>query len=217
MPEKHVLIVDDHAVMRTGVKQIFADLGYGLAIHESGDGDSMLEHFRQKNIDLLVMDIHLPNTDSIRMVELVSIRYPGTYILVFSMLPEHIYGRRMLKAGARGYLPKLSTIEEIRSAFELALKRKSYLPPNLSDLLDKESVEEGNPDPFAQLSDREFEIVNLLLSGCSVNGMAQRLNLKHSTVGTYKARIFDKLQVRSIFELKDLATLYNFDRYYLDS
>lgn len=217
MPEKHVLIVDDHAVMRKGVKQIFTDLGYGVAIHESGDGDSMLEQFRQKKIDLLIMDIHMPNTDSIRMVELVSIRYPKTYILVFSMLPEHIYGRRMLKAGARGFLPKLSSIDEIRDAFSLALRHQVYLTPGLSDLLEKEEGVEGRYDPFAQLSDREFEIVNLLLSGCSINSIAQRLNLKHSTVGTYKARIFEKVQVRTIFELKDLATLYNFDRYYLDS
>ena len=217
MPEKHVLIVDDHAVMRTGVRQIFTDLGYGVAVHESGDGDSMLEHFRQKKIDLLIMDIQLPNTDSIRMVELVSIRYPKTYILVFSMLPEHIYGRRMLKAGARGFLPKLSSIEEIRGAFCQALRHQSYLPPGLGELLEKEEGEGGRYDPFAQLSDREFEIVNLLLSGCSINSIAQRLNLKHSTVGTYKARIFEKVQVRTIFELKDLATLYNFDRYYLDS
>lgn len=210
------MIVDDHAVMRKGVKLILTDIGHGLAIHESGDGDSMLEHFRQKKIDLLVMDIHLPNTDSIRMVELVSIRYPGTYILIFSMLPEHIYGRRMLKAGAKGFLPKLSTIDEIRDAFDQALKHKSYLSPSLSDLLEKESGTQESYDPFAQLSDREFEIVNLLLSGSSINLIAQRLNLKHSTVGTYKARIFDKLQVRTIFELKDLAMLYNFNQYYLD-
>lgn len=216
MPEKHVLIVDDHAVMRTGVKLILADLGHGLVLHESGDGDSMLEQFRQKKIDLLVMDIHLPNTDSIRMVELVSIRYPGTYILIFSMMPEHIYGRRMLKAGARGYLPKLSTIEQIRGAFDQALNRKSYLSPSLSDLLVKESGEQDSDNPFEQLSDREFEIVNLLLSGCSINHIARRLNLKHSTVGTYKARIFDKLQVQTIFELKDLAMLYDFNHYYLD-
>lgn len=217
MPEKHVLIVDDHAVMRQGVKQIFSDLGPAVAVYESGDGDSMLEHFRQKTIDLLVMDLQLPNTDSIRMVELVSIRYPKTYILVFSMLPEHIYGRRMLRAGARGFLPKLSSIEEIREAFGLALRHQAYVPPGLSDLLEKEEGEAGRYDPFAQLSDREFVIVNLLLSGCSINSIAQRLNLKHSTVGTYKARIFEKVQVRTIFELKDLATLYNFDRYYLDS
>jgi DNA-binding NarL/FixJ family response regulator len=216
MPEKHVLIVDDHAVMRQGLKLILADLDYGLAIHESGDGDSMLEQFRQKKIDLLVMDIHLPNTDSIRMVELVSIRYPGTYILIFSMLPEHIYGRRLLRAGARGFLPKLSTIDEIRGAFEQAFNHKMYLSNGLSELLHKEGRDDGESDPFALLSDREFEIVNLLLSGSHINSIAQRLNLKHSTVGTYKARIFDKLRVRTIFELKDLAILHNFNHYYLD-
>lgn len=216
MPERHVLIVDDHEVIRKGLRLILEDLGNGLAIHESADGDSMLEQFRQKKFDLLVMDIHMPNTDSIRMVELVSIRYPGTYILIFSMLPEHIYGRRMLNAGARGFLPKLSSIEEIRDAFNRALKRKAYLSANLSDLLEKDAGERTGTDPFAQLSDREFEIVNLLLSGNSISSIARRLNLKHSTVGTYKARIFDKLQVRTIFDLKDLAVLYNFNHYHLD-
>lgn len=217
MPEKHILIVDDHEVIRKGVKQILGGLGPGLNLYESMDGDSMLEHFRQKKIDLLVMDIHLPNTDSIRMVELVSIRYPGTYILIFSMLPEHIYGRRMLSAGAKGFLPKLSTIDEIRGAFDRALKHKTYISPQLSNLLGKEEGDHVGSDPFRQLSDREFEIVNLLLSGCSISSIGQRLNLKHSTVGTYKARIFEKLQVRTIFELKDMAMLYNFNHHYLDS
>lgn len=217
MLKRNVLVVDDHAVMRKGLSQVLEDLYHGLTIHESGDGDSMLEHFRHKKVDLLVMDIHMPNTDTVRMVELVSIRYPWTYILIFSMLPEHIYGRRMLQAGAKGFLPKQATIEEIKNALGLALNHKSYLSPGLSELLDKEPANATNHNPFAQLSDREFEIVNLLLSGCTINHIAQRLNLKHSTVGTYKSRIFEKLQVRTIFELKDLATLFNFNHHYLDS
>lgn len=214
MVKKNVLIVDDHAVMRTGLKNLLVDFYSDLNIYESCDGDMMLEQFKKRRIDMLIMDIHIPNTDSISLVEMISIKYPKTYTLIFSMLPEHIYGKRMLKAGAKGYLPKESTISEIRNAFDHVLNHKVYISSNLTDILKKDKVVPADSNPFSQLSHREFEIVNFLLSGWNINTISQKLNLKQSTIGTYKARIFEKLQIKTIFELKDIAMLYNFNHHY---
>lgn len=199
--------------MRTGLRRLLQDYYGALEIYEAWDGDSLLQHFKERSIDMLIMDIHMTKTDSIGVVELVSIKYPGTYILVFSMLPEEIYGRRMLKAGAKGYLPKESSLEEIRRAFDLAFNRKAYLSQNFLEMLasDLSSYPHGNP--FDQLSHREFEIVNLLLSGVGINAIAQMLNLKPSTVGTYKTRVFEKLKIKTVFELKDLSVLFNFNHH----
>lgn len=210
MERKHVLIVDDHAVMRVGLRELLNDFYPGLYIEEAEDGDSMLERLKAKQFDLIILDVQMSNTDTIKMVELISIKYPDIDILIFSMLPEKIYGRRLLQAGAKGFLPKSAPIEEIRKAFDLVMHSRRYVSAAMVDLLAEEVMEEKTANPFSMLSQREFEIAHDLLSGTAINMIAQRLNLRPSTVGTYKARIFEKLQVQNIFELKDLATLYHF-------
>lgn len=216
MEMKNVLIVDDHAVVRTGLKLLLHDFYQGLKIYEASNGDEVMREFKLHKIDLLVMDIHMANTDSIGLVELISIKYPKTYTLIFSMLPEKIYGKRMLKAGARGYLPKESTLDEIKKAFDLVLQQKTYLSQNFIEILAGQVSTDNTLNPFEILSHREFEIVNLLLSGLSINAIAQTLNLKPSTVGTYKIRVFEKLKIKSVFELKDLAMLFNFNHHSID-
>jgi two-component system invasion response regulator UvrY len=214
--EKKVLIVDDHAVMRSGLKLLLEDAFNGLQVLEAGNGDVVLQHFRDHHIDILVMDIHIQDTDSISLVELVSIRYPKTYILVFSMLPEKVYGRRMLAAGARSYLPKESPLDEIKKAFELVFRRKIYRSQHFTEILAAVAMAKSPVIPFDHLSRREFEIANLLLSGTSINAIAQRLNVKPSTVGTYKARVFEKLKINTVFELKDLAVLFRMQHHSMD-
>lgn len=210
---KNVLIVDDHAVMRTGLRLLLQDFYQGLKIYEASTGDEVLPLFKTHRIDLVVMDIHIANTDTIGMVELLSIKYPRTYTLVFSMMPEQIYGRRMLKAGARGFLPKESTLEEVKKAFDLVLQQKTYLSQNFIEILAGHATTDTTHNPFEKLSHREFEIVNLLLSGTSINAIAQALNVKPSTVGTYKLRVFEKLKIKTVFELKDLAVLFDFNHH----
>lgn len=210
MERKNVLIVDDHAAMRAGVKGLLNDFYSGLHIYESEDGDSMLQTLKQKKINLVILDVQMTNTDTIGVVELVTIKYPETDILIFSMLPENIYGRRLLKAGVKGFLPKSASIEEMKKAFDLALRSKRYISPSMADQLTLEVIEQSD-DPFSRLSHREFAIAHDLLKGCSINLIAQKMNLRPSTVGTYKSRIFEKLHIQTIFQLKDLATLYRFN------
>ena len=119
----------------------------------------------------------------------------------------------MLKAGARGFLPKESTLEEIKKAFDLVLQQKTYLSQNFIEILAGSVSTDTAFNPFEKLSHREFEIVNLLLSGSSINAIAQTLNVKPSTVGTYKIRVFEKLKIKTIFELKDLAMLFDFNHH----
>jgi len=211
MEMKNVLIVDDHAVMRTGLRLLLQDFYQGLEIYEAGTDAEVLQQFKLHWIDLVVMDIHIANTNTIELVELISIKYPRTYTLVFSMMPEQIYGRRMLKAGARGFLPKESTLEEIKKAFDLVLQQKTYLSQNFIEILAGHVSTGSGVNPFEKLSHREFEIVNLLLSGFSIAAIAQTLNVKPSTVGTYKLRVFEKLKIKTVFELKDLAMLFGFN------
>src|SRR5690242_7630961 len=113
MPVKSILLVDDHLVVRTGLKVILLDYYPHLRIFEAGDGEAALRVLKKEKIELVVLDLQLPDTDTIGLVELISIRYPHCYILIFSMLPEGIYARRILRAGASGFLPKGTSQEEI--------------------------------------------------------------------------------------------------------
>lgn len=209
MQMKNILLVDDHAVMRRGLNELLKELYPHVVISEAGDVDAMLNHFRHNKVDLLVMDVQMPDTNTVSMVELVSIKYPFTCILIYSMMPANIYSKRLIRAGASVYLQKDSPICEVKETFNLVMnsQQAGMNSPARNAAEDTASA----IDPFASLSHREFEVLNLLLKGDSLNDVAANLNLKPSTVGTYKARIFQKLHIRNIFELKDLTWLYNFD------
>jgi two-component system, NarL family, invasion response regulator UvrY len=104
MEYKNVLLVDDHAITRLGLKELLLEFYPGLKIYESQDGESMLVTLKLHKIDTIVLDIQMSNSDTLSLVELVSIKYPDISVLIFSMLPERVYGRRMLKAGAKAPL-----------------------------------------------------------------------------------------------------------------
>jgi two-component system, NarL family, invasion response regulator UvrY len=209
MELKNVLLVDDHAVTRLGLKELLVQFCPLLKIYESDNGDSMLLQLKSTRIDIIVLDIQMDNSNTLNLVELISIKYPKTSILIFSMLPEAVYGRRMLKAGAKGFLSKTATVKEIRWAFEMMLSSKRYVSSVLADLLSENALDNKHSEPFRSLSHREFEIMQDLLAGHSLSSIGQRLNLKPSTVGTYKSRIFEKLKVSNIFQLKEMAVLYS--------
>ncbi|WP_121357221.1 response regulator [Flavisolibacter nicotianae] len=210
MPVKNVLLVDDHQVIRTGIKVILRDYFTQLNIFEAADGEGALRIVKKERVDLILLDLQLPNTDTIGLIELISIKYPRCYILVFSILSEFIYARRMLRAGASGYLPKDASQEEIKRALDFAFANKKYISPTMSELLVNEVAGKTQESPFEVLSHREFEISSLLLAGNNLAKISELLNIKPSTAGTYKARIFEKLQITSMFELKEIAILYRF-------
>jgi len=196
-------------VIRTGLRSMLNDYYSQLRCWEARNEEETLQVLRHNRIDLLIMDLQIPDTDVIGLMEMVTIKYPRTIILVFSMLPEKIYARRVFKAGAYGFLPKDSTQEEMRKAFDLVLNEKKYFSPAMSDQLAADVKNNAAGNPFDRLSHREFLIVNLLLNGNTITYISKLLNIKPSTVGTYKTRIFEKLKVSSVFELKELAMLYD--------
>jgi two-component system invasion response regulator UvrY len=142
-------------------------------------------------------------------MEYIHVRYPETKVLVFSMSSEKIYAKRFLKAGAKGFLSKDSSLDEITKAFNMVLNNRKYISENLAEALVEDSLSDTPSNPFDKLSIREFEIASLLLSGQTLGDISAALNLQASTVGTHKARAFEKLGVNSILELKELATSYN--------
>jgi two-component system invasion response regulator UvrY len=206
---KRFLLVDDHVVVRSGMKGILAEIFNPSEIHEASDGESTIEQLKHFTYDLILMDIQMPKTDTLGLVDYIHVKYPTTNILMFSMGAENIYAKRFIKAGAKGFISKESPLEEIKKAINLILNGRLYISDELANSLTQDSFSGGSRNPFDKLSPREFEIVSLLLSGQTVSEISRAINLQVSTVGTHKARIFEKLSVANLLELKELANSYN--------
>ena len=206
---KKFLIIDDHEVVRSGIKGLLIELFKPAEIDESSNGETAIENLKLHQYDLVIMDIQIPKTDTLGLMEHIRNKYPTTKVLVFSMSAENIYAKRFLKAGAKGFLSKDAPLDEIKKAINLVLNNRKYISETLASVLAEESISDTPGNPFNQLSPREFEILSLLLSGRTISEISKLLNLQVSTIGTHKARLLDKLQVTSLLQLKEMATAYN--------
>jgi len=205
----YLLLVDDHSIVRTGLKLVIKDFLAHSRFDEAHDGDSAFEKIKQNNYDLVVMDVNMPNTDSFGILSTIFSVKPATKILMFSMNAEEIYAKRYLKMGAMGYLRKDAPANEIKKAITTVLNNKKYISSELNQkLLNDLQANDQAENPFDKLSPREFEIVQHLTHGDSVSEISQKLKLHTSTVGTHKARIFNKLQCHNLIDLNELAKVH---------
>ncbi|HEV7779807.1 MAG TPA: response regulator transcription factor [Chitinophagaceae bacterium] len=205
---KMFLLVDDHFVVRAGIKGVLAGLYPSGEVHEAADAEAATGLLKQHRYDLVMMDIQVPNNNMLGLMEYIHTRYPDTKVLMFSMSSESIYARRFLKAGAMGFLAKDSPPAEIAKAVSLVLANRKYISETLAELLAEDSIKGTPSNPFQKLSIREFEIVSFLLTGQGISEIAGSLHLQVSTVGTHKARAFEKLGVENLLQLKELAVSY---------
>lgn len=205
---KTFLIVDDHVAIRSGLQKFISETFKPCMVEEANDGDSATEKLKQHTYDLVMMDIQMPNTDTLSLVEFIHIKY-GSKVLMYSMNSESIYAKRFLKVGAVGFLSKNAPLEEVKKAITLVLSGRKYISDSLAALLMENSISNASGNPFDSLSSREFEIATLLLAGQTVSDISNTLNLQISTIGTHKARMFTKLNVTNLLELKELANSYN--------
>lgn len=206
---KRFLLVDDHIVVRSGIKGLLLEIYKPAEIDEAGNGDETIEKLKNNSYDLIMMDVQMPGTDTLGLMQFIHVKYPATNVLIFSMSSEKIYAKRFMKAGAKGFISKDVELNEIKKAINLILNGRAYISESLASILAEESFSKKSDNPFNKLSGREFEIVSLLLLGHTVSEISKSLNLQMSTVGTHKARLFEKLGVTNILELKELAVSYN--------
>ncbi|MEP7164058.1 MAG: response regulator transcription factor [Ferruginibacter sp.] len=203
------LIIDDHVVIRTGIKFLLFEKYHPGAIDEAYDGESAMEQLKANKYDLIIMDIQMPNTNTLSLMEFIKKEYPNTKVLIYSMSAEKIYAKRFLKNGAMGFLSKDAPLQEITNAIDMVLSNKIYISELFAEILVEDSYNGKPGNPFDQLSKREFEIAKLLLSGETLTGISQKLKVQPSTVGTHKQRLFEKLSITNLLELKELAMTYN--------
>jgi DNA-binding NarL/FixJ family response regulator len=206
---KKFLLVDDHVVVRSGIKLLLSEIFKPAEIFEANDGETAMEKINEQVFDLIVMDIQMPKTDTIGLMAQVLAKQPEARLMIFSMSAENIYAKRFLKAGAMGFVSKEAPLEEITKAVTQILNDKRYISDSLASHLADESLNNKAENPFNRLSAREFEISTMLLNGIRISNIAKTINIGVSTVGTHKTRLFEKLGVTNLLELKELANNYN--------
>jgi two-component system, NarL family, invasion response regulator UvrY len=204
-----ILIADDHSAIRLGMKVMVQNIFPTSRIDAATDTAATIEKMKADSYDLLLLDINMPDSDPVSVMQWIASCKPATKVLIFSMNPEELYGKRFLQLGARGYLPKSAPEEEIARALQLVMNNKKYVSPELADLLSEEIISGKSSNPFEILSAREFEIAICLLKGHSLNEICSILNIQYSTVSTHKQKIFEKLKVNNILHLSEIAKSYD--------
>lgn len=196
-----ILIADDHAVFRRGLKETLVE-GFPRTIFgEASTAQETLDHVRRQNWDIVILDISMPGKSGLDILDDVKRLRPKLPILLLSMHPEHQYARRALKAGAAGYLTKDGVPEELKEAIKRIVGGGRYVSATMAERLAMD-LREGADLPLHELlSDREFQVLRRIASGKTVKEIADELSLSVKTVSTYRARILDKTGMKTNAEL----------------
>lgn len=199
----HVLIADDHAIVRQGLKQILSETEDLVVAGEADDGAEALQLARQQEWNVFLLDVSMPNRNGIDTLKQLKKEFPKLPVLILSMHPEEQYAVRALKAGASGYLTKQSAPEQLVTAIRQVAGGRKYVSPTvamqLADAIANDSDSEQPPHEL--LSDREYEVLKLIAAGKTLTQIAEDLNLAVATISTFRARILTKLGLSSTAEL----------------
>jgi two-component system invasion response regulator UvrY len=205
----HILITDDHAVVRRGLREILADSLDGATFSEAGNADDALRSMARHAVNILVLDINMPGRSGLDLLKDVKRLYPRVPVIVLSVQPEDQYAVRCLRAGASAYINKDSAPEELAQAARKVLGGGRYVGAGLAEKL-VTILDDGGDKPRHQLlSDRELEVMLMIASGLSLTEIGNRLHVSSKTVSTYRARVMDKMQTRSNAELTRYAVAQN--------
>ncbi|WP_353718700.1 response regulator transcription factor [Dyadobacter sp. 676] len=198
-----VLLVEDYAIIRLATKVLIKETFKSAIIHEAAtlrDGISCLE---AHEIDLVLLDIQLPDSEGVAMISKIRMVQPKVRILIFSGLNEQIYGLHYIKAGANGFLSKDATKDQMQAAISATLNDRRFLSEVMQGKILNENMYPGfvPENPLEALSIRELEVMDMLLDGLWVKEIANQLGLTESSVSTYKSKIFERLGVTTLIEL----------------
>lgn len=200
-----VLIVDDHAIVRRGLRELLSDAFHGASFEEASDARQALELLRKNAWDVALLDIALPGKSGLDLLKELKAEWPLLPVLVVSAHPEDQFAVRALKAGAGGYMTKESAPEELAKAIHKILAGGRYVSPALAEKLALGVTKDLTSTPHETLSDREYEVMSRIASGKTVTEIAEELSLSPKTISTYRARVLEKLGVKNSAEIVQYA------------
>jgi two-component system invasion response regulator UvrY len=201
-----ILIADDHAIVRKGIRQLLME-EYPLAtIEEVGDGETLIAKTNTQEWDVVICDLDMPGRSGLDAMQQIRVTHPKLPVLIMSIYPEEQYARRLLKAGAAGYLNKDAATEDLAKAIRQVLQGRKYISPTVAQIIANDLGHDGaDKASHESLSNREFEIFKLIASGKSVSEIADKLSLSSATISTHRARLLVKMNLRTNAELTRYA------------
>lgn len=196
-----ILIADDHAIVREGLKQVVAEEIDMEVTGEADDAASVIQLLRKDSFDIIILDINMPGKSGLEILKDLCSEFEGIRVLMLSMYGEEQYGIRAMKAGACGYMKKVSAPDELVKAIRKIVGGSKYVSAALAESLLKNITTGYNKLPHERLSDREYEILFKIASGKSADEIASEMNISIHTVYTYRNRIFEKMNLKTNVEL----------------
>ena len=205
MSTTKILIADDHAIVREGLKQIISETSDMTVADEAIDGHEVLNKALKNDYDVMVLDITMPGINGLDVLKQIKAQKPKLPILVLSVHPEEQYAVRCLKAGASGYLTKESASDELKAAIRKISQGKKYVTASLAERLALDLEIGTKKLSHETLSDREYQVMCMIASGKMLNEVADELYLSVKTISTYRTRILEKMNMKSNIELTRYA------------
>lgn len=204
----NVLLVDDHELVRTGIRRLLDDVS-GITVYaEANCGEEALKQVRSKQPDVVLMDVSMPGIGGLETTRKLKQVAPGVPVVILTVHTDAPFPGSLLKAGADGYLHKGCSVDEIVQAIKTVHAGKRYICPDIAQDLALSLLPGNEQSPFENLSQREMQVMLMLVRGDKVQDISEKLHLSPKTVSTYRYRLFDKLGVRNDAELTRLAIGY---------
>ena len=196
-----IVIADDHVMVREGLKQLLSHEADLAVVSEAGDGHGVLQAIREVECDVLMLDMSMPGKSGVELLKQVKAEKPRLRVLVLSMHQEHQYAVRAIRAGASGYLTKDNASAQLVAAIRKVAAGGAFITADVAEQLALGAMPNAEALPHAALSDREYQVFQLIVAGISVSNIAERLNLSVKTVSTHKARLMEKMGMASQADL----------------
>lgn len=201
-----VLLADDHALLRGSLKQLLEDTGFVQVVAQAGDYPEIMKAMiNNPSVEVAILDISMPGKNGVDVVKILKDKYPALKILMLSMHPEDQYAVRCLKAGASGYLTKNTAPEKLVDAIQVIAAGRKYITAELAESLASHLTEDTDKPLHSTLSDREFQTIRMIASGKKLSEIADELALSPKTVSVYRARILEKMRMKTNGELTRYA------------
>lgn len=202
-----VVIADDHTIVREGLKQLLAGPDFNI-VGEACDGQEVMQRVRELEFDVLLLDMSMPKKSGMELIKQVKSEKPKLRVLVLSMHEEQQYAVRAIKAGASGYLTKESASSQLIQAIRKVAAGGAFISAAVAEQLALAAMPEVGGLPHKSLSDREYQVFQLLVAGKTVTDIAAQLNLSVKTISTHKARLLEKMGMTSTTELVRYAMMH---------
>jgi two-component system invasion response regulator UvrY len=200
-----VLIADDHAVVRRGIRQILSEDSFIQVLGEAANSEEIMEQLYDQEWDVLILDLIMPGKNGLDSLIEIKQRKPDLKILVLSMHPEEEIAIRALKTGASGYLNKDSVPSELIRAVRKIYAGGRYISGSLAESIFMSINKDMSPEPHKELSEREFQVMCLIASGNTLSDIARELSISVKTVSTYRTRVLEKMVMKTNVELTHYA------------